>query len=47
MRGRNVIHLDRLGDQSDHATDYRYGVIRGVQYREHRDRRVKLLLRVP
>ena len=47
MRDRNVIHLDRLGDLSDRATDYRYGAIRGVQYQEHRDRRVKLLLRVP
>ena len=47
MRGRNVIHLDRLGDQNDRATDYRYGVTRGVQYQEHRDRRVKPLLRVP
>ena len=47
MRDRNVIHLDRLGDQSDHATDYRYGVIRGVQCLGHRGRRVKLLPRVP
>ena len=43
MRGRNETHLDRLGDQIVHATDYRCAVIRGAQFREHRGHQVRLL----
>ena len=35
MTDRNVIHLDRLDDQSDRVTDYQYDEIRDARCREH------------
>ena len=41
-----MIHQDRLDDLSDHATGYRYDVIRGVRCQERRGRLVQQLLHV-
>ena len=47
MRDRNEIHLDRLDDLNDLATDYQYVEIRGALFPEHTNHLEQLPLHVP